>query len=271
MADLSWSDTRSLERLFRMGGGYVLDFSHRTFDEFVIDYTGRSIYDHKYDLESGSKANRLRAFWTEEGNHLVAKLLTALIDYAESLGDADLRVVETCRKIVLRLEQDVSVVELDALTQVAAEHDFEVVAKAVREHIENNDPVAGLDRLHTFVTKYLRKVCASRGIDADRRKPLHSIFGEYIKALKTAGEIEAEMTSRILKANISVLEAFNHVRNNQSLAHDNALLGYEEALLIFRHVESVVRFVRELERRRERRKVQGQSDGLTGVDDDIPF
>ena len=32
------------------------------------------------------------------------------------------------------------------------------------------------------------------------------------------------MTMRILKSSISVLEAFNDVRNSQSLAHDNPVL-----------------------------------------------
>ena len=33
MADLSSIERRKLERLLRMGGGYVLDFSDRTFGE----------------------------------------------------------------------------------------------------------------------------------------------------------------------------------------------------------------------------------------------
>lgn len=40
IADLTWNENRCLERLFRMGGGYVLDFSNRRFDEFVIDWAG---------------------------------------------------------------------------------------------------------------------------------------------------------------------------------------------------------------------------------------
>ena len=42
------------------------------------------------------------------------------------------------------------------------------------------------------------------------------------------------MTLRILRSSISILDAFNDVRNNRSLAHDNAILNYDEALLIFR-------------------------------------
>lgn len=55
------------------------------------------------------------------------------------------------------------------------------------------------------------------------------------------------MTARILKSSISTLEAFNDVRNNQSLAHDNPILGYEEALLIFNHVTALLRFLRSID------------------------
>ncbi|MCY1385081.1 hypothetical protein D9M69_734170 [compost metagenome] len=57
------------------------------------------------------------------------------------------------------------------------------------------------------------------------------------------------MTERIVKSSISVLESFNDVRNNKSLAHDNPLLNYEESLLIFNHVASSIRFIKALESR----------------------
>jgi hypothetical protein len=63
MSDLSNTEKRKFERLLEMGSGYVLNFSNRTFEEFILDSTGRSIYDARYEYGSGSKANRLRAFW----------------------------------------------------------------------------------------------------------------------------------------------------------------------------------------------------------------
>ena len=55
------------------------------------------------------------------------------------------------------------------------------------------------------------------------------------------------MAGRILKSAISTMEAFNRVRNDQSLAHDNPVLTYSESLLIFNHVASVVRFIAAIE------------------------
>ena len=49
MADLTNTEKRQFERLLGMASGYVLDFSNRTFAEFVTDATGRDPYDAKYD------------------------------------------------------------------------------------------------------------------------------------------------------------------------------------------------------------------------------
>lgn len=139
----------------------------------------------------------------------------------------------------------------------------------MRDCIEKNEPEAGLDRLHTFVTKLIRTLSEKRGAAIDRDKPLHSIFGEYVKALRRAGLIESVMTERILKSSISTMEAFNKVRNDESLAHDNPTLNYDESLLIFNHVCSAVRFIRALEARAERAVAAAPNQEV--IDDEIPL
>lgn len=191
MADLSSIERRKLERLFRMGGGYVLDFSDRTFSEFFEEHTRRNIDAAIYRERGTSKANRLRGFWAVEGNHLVGKVIQALIQYGQAedclgneAGLTDL--TDDCWKIAARMLNDTPVAELDALTATANERDFETVAQHVREAIEKNQPEAAMDRLHTFLIKYLRTVCAHRGVEINRDKALHSIFGEYVKRLRAA-------------------------------------------------------------------------------------
>lgn len=269
MSDLTVIEKTKLEKLFQMGGGYVLDFSNRTFAEFVAESTGRDIFDAKYNYASGSKANRLRSFWTQEPNHLVGRLVHDLLEYcrtAASDPDHD-HLFEECSRIARRLQQSARVEELHAVTVEGSERGLEVLARAVRDSIEKNEPEAGLDRLHTFVTKLIRTLAKKRGLTIDRDKPLHSIFGEYVKALRQAGLIESEMTARILKCSISTMEAFNQVRNEASLAHDNPTLNYEESLLIFNHVCSAVRFVRALEARAERAVATPSQEAI----DAIPF
>jgi Abortive infection C-terminus len=266
MSNLTNLEKRRFEQLLGMSSGYVLNFSNRTFHEFTLDNIGREIGDGNLN----SKANRLRGFWQQEGNGAVGKLMGAMLDYGveENLFTDKNALLETCRRIVTRLQQESPVAELEALTAISDDRDFETIAKAVRDAIEKNSPESGLDRLHTFVIKYVRTLCTQHGVKVTRDKPLHSLFGEYVKALRGGGHVESEMAVRILKSSISVLEAFNDVRNNRSLAHDNEILQYDEALLIFNHVASSISFLRSMESR-----IQGQQLQASVIDDfeDIPF
>lgn len=76
------------------------------------------------------------------------------------------------------------------------------------------------------------------------------------------------MTDRILRSSISVLEAFNDVRNNKSLAHDNPILNHEESLLIFNHVAASIRFIKSLELKIRAQEIQTKQ---AVWDEDIPF
>jgi hypothetical protein len=63
MSLLTHIEKQQLEREFGMGTGYVLGFSNRTFVDFFRECVHIDIDDPRYALGSGSKANRLRAFW----------------------------------------------------------------------------------------------------------------------------------------------------------------------------------------------------------------
>src|SRR3954463_11050656 len=81
MSALSMADRRNLEKFLGMGSGYVLNFSDRTFGEFVSEAVDIDIHNEKYTAEGTSKAKKLRTFWTVEPDYTVGKLLLALIDY----------------------------------------------------------------------------------------------------------------------------------------------------------------------------------------------
>ena len=157
--------------------------------------------------------------------------------------------------------------DIEALDSQLGEKAFTILTRSVKQAIDANEPETGLDRLHTYVVKYMRCLCDRHGIGASRDKPLHSLVGEYIKHMKAQGHIESEMTERILKSSISTMEAFNRVRNEQSLAHDNPILNYNESLLILNHVVSAIRFLEGLER--DSRPKDDSSE--TTSEEDIPF
>jgi hypothetical protein len=268
VSDLTPIEKRTLERALGMGSGYVLHFSNRTFAEFFLDSFRIDIYEAKYDYGSGSKANRMRAFWGRESNYLVGKVLGLLFEeWGEFKAfDSPEKPPEECLMIVRRLQDGAPVPDIGAVSPNIEDENFETLARFVRECIDRNEPETGLDRLHTFVVKYFRVLCAKRGFEADREKPLHSLVGEYVKTLKNEGLIESEMTERILKSTISIMEAFNRVRNDQSFAHDNQVLSYNESLLIFGHVTSLIRFIEAMEKRPSDKPESQPQEA-----DDIPF
>lgn len=276
MSDLSSIEKVKLEKMFEMEGGYVLDFSNRTFQEFIIENTNIDISDGKYDYASGSKANRLKAFWAKEANYIVGKLISALLEYWKTkklinhieISQAEQALFEDCYTIAERLKQDSIVENIDAIQPYSNDKEFSVLAKSIRESIQNNEPEVALDRLHTYVVKYTKKLCDKYGISYDKNKPLHSLFGEYVKYLRQNGFIKSQMTERILKSSISILESFNDVRNNQSLAHDNPILNYHESVLIFNNVSSAIKFIEAIEK--EKSEVDEQ-DEVQAEWDEIPF
>lgn len=100
MSDLTFLEKSKFEQFFGMKSGYVADFSNRTFAEFVRDTAGRDIYDQRYEYGSGSKANRLRAFWQKEENRVVAKLMGDMLEYVGGTGP----LYDSCRQIIVRLQ-----------------------------------------------------------------------------------------------------------------------------------------------------------------------
>lgn len=76
MADLRYKDKNLLEEAFGMSSGYVLDFSDRTFEDFI----GSILQFNVHEKYTGSKANKMRAMLKCESNSNVAKLLQEIAD-----------------------------------------------------------------------------------------------------------------------------------------------------------------------------------------------
>lgn len=271
---LTFTEKNKFEKLFGMKSGYVLDFSDRTFKEFVRDSVGTDIYDEKYNHGSGSKANRLRGFWNVESNYNIAKILEKLMEYRIEKAQSeeinfdilDENNYKACLTILTKLKTENSVENIDAIQANSDDRTFKILAELIRECINNNEPEKGLDRLHTFTIKYVRKLCENHQVIFNKETPLHSLFGGYVKKIVKDGLVESEMTERILKSSISILEAFNGVRNNQSFAHDNVILNYNESILIFNNVSNVIRFLETIEKSKT-----GQKEEITDEWNEVSF
>lgn len=143
MSNLSKLEKLKLERILGMKSGYVLNFSDRTFDDFFLENTGIDIYeDDKYIDEGTSKANRLRSFWRQESNHVVGKLIHALLEYWKWNKETDGSLIyispseqtlfNECFQISQRLMQDG---EIDVGLPAIDAH-FEEIQQTIIKQIE---------------------------------------------------------------------------------------------------------------------------------------
>ncbi|WP_025764627.1 abortive infection family protein [Dyadobacter tibetensis] len=275
MADLTYIEKANIENFLGMKSGYVMDFSDRTFQEFVGEAVGLDINDPKYHYSSNSKANRLRQFIKVESNYTFGKLLSAFCDYWLSkvhTGEIDYHhdenLYKECVKIADRLKQESIVEHIDAIKPNADDRDFKLLAKSIRESIERNEPEVALDRLHTFTFKYLRELCDKHNISYDKADSLNAVFGKYVKFIVDKKHIESSMSEKILKYSINIIEAFNDIRNNKSFAHDNPVLNYHESVLIFNNISSTIKFIEFIETQMNKVNEQEKAQELS---DDLPF
>jgi len=247
MAKLSYTEQSVLEKLFQMSSGWVLDFSDRTIALFVADAADLDFNDPKYAKDGTSKAKRLRCFWKVETDRSVGLLIDAMAQHAATLSTTELDLVPKARDIAKRLLNVGSVADLDAISPTGASRSFDALALQARQAIERNEPETGLDRLHTYVFSYLRKQCAKHGLETKREITLGSVFSSYVQLLGRTNVIKSRMAERILKMAFATMDGFSNVRNEQSLAHDNEILDYDESIYIYNHVCALVRFLQQID------------------------
>lgn len=112
MANLNFTQKQLYEKLFDRGG-YVLNFSDRTFSEFFQDFAV-NIDAQKYHKYGTSKMKRLRAFWEIEEDKLVGKVLKGLLELAIQIGnieDKDLKLATKYINSLLGISNEEVIIE----------------------------------------------------------------------------------------------------------------------------------------------------------------
>ncbi len=125
---------------------------------------------------------------------------------------------------------------------------FDALAQQVRAAIEGGTPLLGLDRLHTFMVRYIRNVYTKHFEKSpDEKSTPNNLLGQVANDLRSKGLIKSAMSSEILRSCGRILEEFNHVRNKQTFAHANDdLLTDAEAHFIYQSIAATVRYLKAL-------------------------
>lgn len=257
MAELTRAQIKVIEdaMAFPRGFGYVLDFSDRTISEFFTDEFGIDIDDGQYAVNGTSKRSRLTAFLATADDYTAAKVLRTLWDRREGLiarSDAGIDQAEeehtktSFLEVIAKVEAGSSRPKSDGVDTFERDLTLEELVADIERTLAANKSEVAVDHLHTYCVKKITHLLQIRGQVCSHDEPLHSRFGRYRKALLEERSVH-EFTDRALKSAISLLESFNDIRNNRSLAHDNKMLGRAEARLVIESVNAILVFVRAIE------------------------
>lgn len=151
MSNLTKVEKAKLKKNFQMDDFGVLDFYYNNddFEDFILRSVEIDISENKYQDYGNSQADRLRAFWDKEPNHIVGKLIKDLLEklnteqqkeleasskdfYSfQEVESFDLELFEKCSKIAERLIANEEIEEITLPKPC-----FEEIEKEIIESID---------------------------------------------------------------------------------------------------------------------------------------
>jgi len=205
MANLKFNEKQIFEKLFD-NGGYVLDFSNRTFEEFFQDFN-ISIYSNKYSMNGDSKMKRLRAFWTLENDKLVGKVLENLLELANNINEIEIKDYKQAQLYINKLQGKKTIEQV--VKKEFTENDF-----LKQEFSQIDISLLKLDYSFEEIIKHLINVSYEiKIIKLDIKKFSHTLkdFRNYIHPRQQASQNfnpdkhTAEISWKVLQATIANL------------------------------------------------------------------
>lgn len=233
MSTLTYRERRKLEQLFEMSGGYVLDFSNRTFDEFFGEVAGIDIYSERYESNGTSKANRLRRFWEVDSDHRVGTVLVELIAESEDgQGPHDQKLIEECRTIADRLLAGAP--DLGSIAEVAVQFDSPYLQSQINrmEAAVESDPALAIGTAKELIETCCKTILEDRGKSLGANPDMSELTRATFKQLKlTRDDVPqatqgAESIRRVLSNLGSISNELNRLRGLYGTGHGQTASTY---------------------------------------------
>lgn len=222
---------RTIDEIFEMGSGYVLNFSDRTMAEFFEDELGIEIYDEKYAFNGTSKAKHVRAFIEVEDGYIVGQLLRKLWEHRNSYGErseSDLaRDQKRLFDLITRIEAGKSPPVLSRLSGTADTLNFDTVSRDLKRALDNaeTDPESAVTSACSTVESVCRSIIIELGGELPSKKDIKGLFNAVKKPLGLSPDrtdidsLISDDVRKILGGLATVVEGIGALRTHGGDAH----------------------------------------------------
>ena len=255
---VTFVDRQKIFRLFDIKNGELFDY-WTSIGKHSHDNTKSIIFDAcKIDIENDISYQGLN------DQECIEKILdecnlTTILSFLENLVDYFELIMEPlywCQETANELNDVKQIIErIDCVNSnhlpFCEDLDMELIKKDIEHNMKLGMTELVVDRLHTYSTTYLRKLCKSHNIEikGNDNYPLDALVGKLNKFYKDENYYDNEFSEFVIKCSISIFNKFNSIRNNNSAAHPNKLLVKKDAELVVKMISSILEYIDKIENR----------------------
>ena len=246
-AKIRTMDMPVLDKVFAMEGGWVLNFSNRTFAEFFREELRVDIDDPRWTVQGGSKAKRLRYYLRQVNRKTVLDTLNALWEYREASSvtqnypELDDTVRAAFFRIIERLGGTPPTHEMSSTAPAESRIDA-TAASSLADRLLQVSKLDPQTRGYAF-EKFLKDMLDAYGLSA---RASFRLVGEQIDGSFVLGDdiylLEAKWTNDLVDT--ATLRSFNAKVEDKARWSRGLLLSYSgfssEGLTAFGRGKSVI-------------------------------
>lgn len=282
MGVLTFIERQTICQLFEISDGYIfnsfrdsINYNKNTTQQMILEACGIDIYkDKSYKILSQQKC--VEKIFDECSPQIIAKLLSVMSDYfclamgKDNWSNDNSFNYQRVKEIIERLQS------LSTVTLPVQENTNSIlILSDIEKDMQDDKPELAIDRLHTFATNYIRKICKNHNIDiSDSRGnyyPLASLVGNLKKWYENENYFESDFCVVAIRNSIDTFAKYNDLRNNKSAAHPNSLLQKAEAEYAVKIVADTLMFIDNIEKSKLDKFNSNENDEWVIDDDDLPF
>jgi hypothetical protein len=236
-----------IEGYIGVDAGYLNGFSYSKHDDFYARYCDMDVDVHAYRAKGMTTRRAFEAILRASKPREQAKIIRGAFEMLpppdEPTSDERERkqidVYKQLVQVAARLESDglVETPKLEATSEVVFEalKDAEIL-------LEKRGPKNAVDRAHTALHGYLKKICSDRGAAVPDDPSLTTLFKTIRETFpEFSGTIPHDAEARRVIGSIaSALDSLNTIRNRGTLAHPNELLLETSEAMLYTNLSRAV-------------------------------